>query len=178
MRFRLMMAVAALAAAAALPAGAAPRHDASRHEPEASGGPSALGKFADWTAARYQRAGQTVCYAFTRAKSSQPAEPGAASLLTVTERPASRDEVAISAGAPYPKDASITLQVGQTELDFYTAGKDAFARDGKAAVAALRRGGQAIARGPGVHAARVIDTFSLQGFAPAYEVITKTCPAH
>ncbi len=62
-------------------------------------------------------------------------------------------------------------------LDFYTASSDAFARNGKAAVAALRRGGQAIARGPGASAARQTDVFSLQGFVPALEAILKACPA-
>lgn len=170
------MTAAALAAGAALSAVAAPRPVASRQS-EASADPSELGKFADWTAARYERAGQTVCYAFTRAKSSQPAQSGAAALLTVTERPTSRDEVAISAGSAYPKGATITVQVGQTGLEFYTSGSNAFARDGRAAVAALRHGRQVVARGPGAHAARVIDTFSLQGFSPAYETITKTCAA-
>ena len=177
MRFRLLIAGAAVAAVASLPASAAPRHAALRAQPAAAAGPSEIGKFGDWTVARYRRGGQTVCYAFTRAKSAQPADPGRAPLLTVTERAASRDEVAITTPSAYPKGASVTLQVGRTGLDFYTAGSDAFARDGKATVAALRRGGQAIARGPGAHDTSLTDTFSLQGFDPAYASLIKSCPA-
>ncbi len=71
----------------------------------------------------------------------------------------------------------MTVQVGQTGLDFYTAGNDAFARDGQAAVAAMRRGDQAIARGPGAHGASATDIFSLTGFTAAYDAVSKACPS-
>ena len=163
---------AALAVGAAAPAIGAKRHVAPRHEAPAPTGPSELGKFGDWTAARYLHEGQTICYAFTRAKSVHPPQEGAAPLLTVTERAASRDEVAITAHDPYPKGTTVTVQVGQAGLDFYTSGSDAFARDGSAAVAALRPGSQAIAR-----SMSTVDIFSLAGFTPAYEAIVKACPA-
>ncbi|HJS87783.1 MAG TPA: hypothetical protein VJ779_20210 [Acetobacteraceae bacterium] len=172
----MLLIAAALAGGGIHLALAAPHHASSPHATHAAAGPTELGRFADWTAARYQHDGQTVCYAFTRARSAQPAS-GTAPLLTVTERPASRDEVAITNNAPYPKGASVIMQVGQTGLDFYTASSDAFARDGKATVAALRHGSQAIARGPGTATARQTDVFSLQGFAPALEAILKACPA-
>ena len=38
--------------------------------------PKSIGKFDDWTAATHKEAGQTVCYAFTRAQSSAPSLPG------------------------------------------------------------------------------------------------------
>jgi hypothetical protein len=176
-----MLIAAAVTAGGICPAGiepalAASTHRAASHAQSPGAAPTELGKFGDWTAARYQQAGQTVCYAFTRARSAHPAS-ATPPLLTVTERPSSRDEVAITAGTPYPKDATVTLQVGRTGLDFYTAASDAFARDGKASVAALRHGGEAIARGPGGSAARQTDVFSLQGFPPAYEAILKACPA-
>lgn len=174
MRLPLLIVAAALAAGASLPAGAAPHKAAAKQ----AAGPTALGKFDDWTAARYESAGHTVCYAFTRIQSAQPAEPGRAPLLTVTERAASRDEVALTTAAAYPKGTNVTIQVGQTGLDFYTSGSDAFARDGKAAVEAFKHGDQAIARSPGGRSAHGTDTFSLKGFTAAYEAITKACPAH
>jgi hypothetical protein len=173
MRPYTLLVVAALAAGRICPALAVSHHPASQR---AGAGPTELGRFADWTAARYQQNGHTVCYAFTRARfPAPPAASGTAPLLTVTERPASRDEVAITANAPYPKGTTVVVQVGQTGLDFYTVSSDAFARDGKAAVAALRHGSQAVARGPA--APRQTDVFSLQGFASALEAILKACPA-
>jgi hypothetical protein len=143
-----------------------------------SAGPKALGQFDDWVAATYQEAGHTVCYAFAPAKNSVPVIPKRGDVvLTVTERPASRDWVAISAGFIYPKGAAVTLQVDTTGLDFYSANTSAFARDGKATVAALQKGGQALVRSPGPREGQlVVDTFSLRGFSAAYAAINKACP--
>jgi hypothetical protein len=142
-------------------------------------GPKELGKFDDWIAATHEESGQTVCYAFTRAKTSAPSLPGRGEVvLTVTERSSGRDAVAISAGYEFPKNAAVTVQVETAGLDFYTAQRNAFARDGKATVAAFAKGAQALARSPGPREGQVIaDTFSLKGFSAAYAAIIKACPA-
>jgi hypothetical protein len=138
--------------------------------------PKSIGKFDDWTAATHKEAGQTVCYAFTRAQSSAPSLPGRGSVvLTVTERSSGRDAVAIEAGLAYAPNATVTVQVDQTGLEFYTSGQNAFARDGKAAVTAFGKGTRAIARSPTPK--EVTGTFSLKGFAQAYAAIVKACPA-
>ncbi|WP_254073360.1 invasion associated locus B family protein [Acidisphaera sp. S103] len=160
----------------ALPAVAAPKKTVPAAHPAATAGPKPIGKFEDWTAATHTEAGQTVCYAFTRVQSSAPVLPGrGAVVLTVTERSSGRDAVAIEAGFAYAPNATVTVQVDQTGLEFYTAARDAFARDGKAAVAAFQRGSRAIARSPG--SKEVTDTFSLKGFGAAYAAIAKACPA-
>jgi hypothetical protein len=147
-------------------------------KPAAAAGPKMLGQFDDWIAATHEEAGQPTCYAFVRAKNSVPALPGRGEVvLTVTQRPTGRDWVAITAGFPYAKDAAVTVQVDTAGLDFYTAQSDAFARYGKAVVAAFQKGEQALARSPGPRNAQVVDTFSLRGFSAAYAAINKACPA-
>ena len=143
-----------------------------------SGAAKKLGDYDDWIAATHQESGQTVCYAFVRAKNSVPALPGRGEVvLTVTERPGMRDTVAISAGFPYRRDAAVTMQVDTTGLDFYTAQSSAFAKDGKAVVAAFRRGVEALARSPSPREGQtIVDTFSLRGFKAAYAEINKACP--
>jgi hypothetical protein len=166
-----------LACMVALPGLAqAQRKPAARPPPT---GPSKLGDFEDWIAATHEEGGQATCYAFVRAANSVPAIAGRGEVvLTVTERPTGRDAVAITAGFTYPKGAVVTMQVANTGLDFYTAQGDAFARDGRAAVAAFQRGTQALARSPGPNGGQtVVDTFSLRGFSAAYAAITKACPA-
>jgi hypothetical protein len=166
----LLLALPAAAAETKKPAVAA--HPAAA----AAAGPKMIGKFDDWTAATHQESGAPVCYAFTRVQSSAPPLPGrGAVVLTVTERAAGRDAVAIEAGFAYPANATVTLQVDQTGLEFYTAGRNAFARDGKAAVTAFGKGSRAIARSPAPK--EVTDTFSLRGFGQAYAAIVKACPA-
>jgi hypothetical protein len=161
----------------ALPATAETKKTAPPVHPAAAApaGPKPIGKFDDWTAAIHSESGQTVCYAFTRVQSSAPALPARGSVvLTVTERASGRDAVAIEAGFAYAANATVTLQVDQAGLDFYTAGRNAFARDGKAAVTAFGKGSRAIARSPAPK--EVTDTFSLKGFAQAYAAIVKACP--
>jgi invasion protein IalB len=150
-----------------------PTHPAAAATPV----PKEIAKIEDWTAATYQAGGQTVCYALTRAQSSAPSLPGRGEVvLTVTQRPTARDTVAIEAGFDYAKDASVTVQVDQAALDFFTRQRDAYARDGKTAVTAFQKGERAIARSPGPKGQQVTDTFSLKGFSAAYAAIVKACP--
>lgn len=138
-------------------------------------GPKSIGAFEDWQAATHQEAGALVCYAFTRATASDPAPPGRGeSLLTVTHRPGGRDTVALTAPAAYPTGSAVQVQVDQTQLAFYTNARSAFAREGKAAVAAFEKGRSAVARPTGGRGAP--DTFSLRGFTAAYAAINKACP--
>ena len=146
MHFRyhcLLLAACLLALPAAAetkkPVAASRAQAAATHAPAASSGaPKQIGKFDDWVAATHQESGQTVCYAFARVQSSTPVLPGRGpAVLTVTERPSGRDAVAMEAGFSYAPNAAVTVQVDQTGLDFYTAQRNAFARDGKAAVTAF-----------------------------------------
>ncbi len=148
------------------------------HPPAAaSNAPKEIAKFDDWTAATHEEGGQTVCYALTRVQSSTPSLPGRGDVvLTVTERTTVRDTVAIEAGFDYPKDAAVTVQVNQIGSDFFTRDRDAYARDGKAAVAAFQKGERAITRSPGPKGQQITDTFSLKGFSAAYAAIVKACP--
>jgi hypothetical protein len=143
-----------------------------------SDGPKAIGRFDDWVAATHQEAGQPVCYAFTPAKTSTPdVKSRGRVVLTVTQRPTLRDAVAIEAGFTYANDAAVTVKADQTPLQFYTAQRNAFARDGHAATAAFGHAAHAVATSPGPRDTKVVDTFSLKGFAAAYAAIGKKCPS-
>ncbi|UPY37525.1 invasion associated locus B family protein [Sediminicoccus sp. KRV36] len=141
--------------------------------------PSRLGEYQAWTAAAHTENGQKICYAFTRARSMDglPGRDANNVMLLVTHRPGSRDQVAVRAGYSFARGAETKLFVGQGELPFFTAGDNAFARDGRAVVAALRGGREALHRGPGPNGrGQATDTFALAGFAQAYEAISRECP--
>lgn len=167
---------------AALPAAAQPRPAAkpsapAHPAPARPAGPKKIGTFDDWTAATNMEAGQTVCYAFTRAQSSQPSMPGRSDVvLTVTERTTPRDAVAISAGFAYPPNATVAVTADTATFDFYTAQRSAFARDGHAVVVAFQKAGKMVAKSPTPKNTPVSDTFSLRGFSAAYAAIVKACP--
>jgi Invasion associated locus B (IalB) protein len=179
MRTHPLLPAAVLACLAAPALAQAPKPAAHPAHPSAgANAPKKLGSYDDWTAATHEEAGAKVCYAFTYASRSVPTLPGRGEVvLTVTERPTGRDDVALSAGFPYAPGATVTVQVDQRGLDFYTAQRNAFARDGKAAIDAFSRGFEALARSPGPHDTHVVDTFSLHGFTAAYMAINKVCPA-
>jgi hypothetical protein len=137
--------------------------------------PESLGNFGDWIAATYQDGGQKICYAFVRASRSEPNRPGV--IMTVTHRARGRDTVAMKAGHSFSRGAEVEVQVGSTELPFYTGNDSAFARDNRAAIAAFRAGREAVAKGPGPGGrGTATDTFSLSGFTAAYEAISRACP--
>ena len=137
-----------------------------------------IGTFDDWQAATNVEAGQTVCYALTRGKTASRKLPGRGEVwLTVTQRGAARDEVALNAGFAYATNAAVTVQIDKLTLDFYTAQRYAFARDRQAVIAALQKAASATAKSPVPKAADVIDGFSLKGFKQAYDAINKACPA-
>ena len=180
MRFSWLPVLAALAASPPLawaqpkPAHPAP-HAPARPNPNA---PKSIGKFDDWQAATHLEAGQPACYAFTRASASAPALPGRGDVvLTVTQRQGSRDAVAITAGFAYTGTPELVMTVDQTGLPFYTANRSAFAKDGRAVVAAFKEGRLAVAKSPGPRNVPVTDTFSLRGFNQAHAAISKACPA-
>jgi hypothetical protein len=68
--------------------------------------------------------------------------------------------------------------VATGDFPMQTSGDTAFARDGRAVVAALRAGREALHRGPGPNGrGQATDTFALAGFTQAYEAINRECPA-
>ena len=132
-----------------------------------------VSSFQNWTAATYQEPTGTVCYAFAR--SAAGSHPDA--LLTVVHRPQGRDQVALRIGRSLPRNAEVTVTVGTTNLSFYTAEGTAFARNGRAVVAAFRKGRSAVVKSPSGNNRRTTsDTFSLAGFGPAYAAINRECP--
>lgn len=168
----LLAAMPALAAAA--PAAPAPVPDKVV--------PKLVAKFADWRTATHTEAGQIVCYAYTAATASVPPANGRGQIsLTVTQRPGGpRDAVAVTPGFVYPPNSAVTASVDGAALEFYTAQRSAFARDGQAAVRAFLKGRQVQVLSPnpktGGKTAQVADSFSLKGFSAAYAAINKACP--
>lgn len=173
MRSSLAVLLAALVLGGALPAVAQQQRSAQG----GASGPRQLGVHADWIAATYQDGTQKVCYAFTRPTRSEPGGRQNVT-LSVMHRPGTRDQVTLSPGYAYPRNAEVGVTVGQTELPFYTSGANAFARDSDRVIAAFRAGLRAVAQGAAAGGrGNVTDTFSLSGFTAAYEAISRECPA-
>ncbi|RAI61096.1 hypothetical protein DOO78_00240 [Roseicella frigidaeris] len=135
--------------------------------------PQKIGEFQAWTAASFAEGGHKTCYAFTKPEGERKG-----ALLTVTHRHNARDTVTVSAGPGFPRNGEASLNVGGTDLPFYTAGAVAAAREGAAAVRAFRGGKEAVLKAPAASGkGTVSETFPLAGFSAAYDAISKECPA-
>lgn len=142
--------------------------------------PTRIGEFQRWIAAHTTEQGQKVCYAFTRAARSEGGPQNRATVtLTVTHRPTGRDQVAVSVGYPYPRQAEAVLTIGTQEFRSYgVVQSSAFFQSGAQLIAGFRNGREAVVRSPGPPGrGAVTDTFALAGFAAAYDAISRECPA-
>lgn len=164
MRALILLALLLTTPALAQPRGVAPRQ---------------LGVFQNWTAATFTDGGQKVCYAFARAARVEGAgQRGPQNVqLLVTHRPGARDAVAMRSGYNFGRGAEIRLVIGQADLPGYTNQDSGFIRDGRAAVAAMRGGREALGRAPGPNNRGVVQNFfPLAGFSAAYDAISRECP--
>lgn len=165
-------------AAPALPAGT-PAAPPAAAQPRVWS-PVLIGHFGDWSAATHQEAGQTICYAYSFAKTSKPALVGRGRVvLTVTRRPnarpAARDAVAITLGYAVLPHAGASVRAGGKKLGFYLEGRSAFAPHGAEAVAAFSAGREAVGQFPGPRGLTLTDSFSLTGFSAAYKAMAERC---
>jgi hypothetical protein len=142
--------------------------------------PTRIGEFRNGIAAHTLEQGQKVCYAFTRATRSEGGPQNRSTVtLTVTHRPTGRDQVAVSVGYPYPRQAEAVLTIGTQEFRSYAVVQSsAFFQSGAQLIAGFRNGREAVVRSPGPPGrAAATDTFPLAGFAAAYDAISRECPA-
>lgn len=178
---RLAVLLPALLAAALAPAAAQQaRPQAPAQDPAQRQQPTRIGEFQNWIAAHTQEQGQKVCYAFTRAARSEGGPQNRTTVtLTVTHRPTGRDQVAVSVGYPYPRQAEAVLTIGTQEFRSYgVVQSSAFFQSGAQLIAGFRNGREAVVRSPGPPGrGAVTDTFPLAGFAAAYAAISRECPA-
>lgn len=174
-RHALLAAVVPAILAAGLPPAALAQPAQQAQRPQ----PTRIGQFQTWIAAHTQEQGQKVCYAFTRAARSEGGPQNRSTVtLTVTHRPSGRDQVAVSVGYPYPRQAEVAMSIGPTEFRSYAVVQSsAFFQSGAQLIAAFRNGREAVVRSPGPPGrGAVTDTFPLAGFSAAYEAISRECP--
>lgn len=149
---------------------------AARAATPAADAPKPLGVFKAWTAATYGNGADRTCYAFTTSKLPKGSKAKPA-MLTVAERATFRDEISLSQGITYTKDAKVSLAVGGQTLKFFTKDDMAYALKGPATITAFLDGNSVTATAAAANAKPVSDNFSLDGFSDAYKAIVKACPA-
>lgn len=135
------------------------------------------GKYGDWTAASYGSGPTKICYAFVLPKSSNPvlAKRGL-TMLTVTQRPGSTDQVSFTPGFTYPATAAADMQIGRIHFPLYVANNVALTDNVTQAMIMFDRETYALVTSTGPNGKRYEDLFSLSGFSASYKAIAQACP--
>lgn len=88
------------------------------------------------------------------------------------------DEVSVRVGYTYKKGSEVSVRIDATPFKFFTNDEQAWAKsaeDDKAAIAAMRRGKQALVQATSTRDTKSSDTYSLSGFSDAYSALTTAC---
>lgn len=145
-------------------------------------GPTPIGPnkgiYGDWIAASYGTGSTKICYAFTKPVRTRPAiSSRGMPMLTVTERHGSRDEISLTPGYTYPKNATVSLTAGKTKIPFYVQDNVAFTDSVSQALDAFARESDAVVTASGPKGIKTVtDNYSLKGYSAAYKAIVKACP--
>jgi hypothetical protein len=148
----------------------------------AASAPTPINKFIDWTAATYDDAGKTLCYATSEPKKqagkfTSRGKP----YIAITHAPQAnvRDQVSYVAGYEFKPDSEVKVTIGKQSFSLNLLQKDrAWAKDAdtdKALVAAMRKGNTLVIKGVSARGNEITDTYSLNGFTKAYQAIGAAC---
>lgn len=143
--------------------------------------PSILGSFGVWTVYKFKEGKADVCYMSAFQTQASPKAGRDDIFLTVTHRPKDKSYNVVSYAGNYDfkKKTEPTLRIDKNKaitlmpVSDMAWGKDT--SDDRKMVDLMARGGEAYVSGISVRGTKITDTFSLKGFAKAYDAITKAC---
>jgi invasion protein IalB len=140
-----------------------------------------IGEFKDWSAASFDEAGGKGCFMVSAPKKSEGKYSKRDPVyIHVTHRPAAgtRDVVSITAGYTYKPGTTVKVTIGDQVFDLFTKEEAAWADDELDAklVTAMKKSSRVVVEGTSSRGTSTKDTYSLDGFAAAYDAISKTCP--
>jgi hypothetical protein len=140
-----------------------------------------LGTFDQWAAYSHGAPSALVCYVYGEPQKQEGnyARRGD-TYVQVAHRPKDKvtNEVSVTAGYDYRKDAEVELDIDGTKFALFTADGAAWARDTKtegAIVKAMMSGRQMVVKGTSARGTLTTDTYSLKGFTAAVHAIDAAC---
>lgn len=143
--------------------------------------PSILGTFGVWTAYVFKESGAKVCYMSTTPSQTSPRAGRGDIYLTVTHRPKDKSYNVVSYAGDYDfkKKTQTMFRVDKNKaLGLMPVADMAWGKDSAAdrqMIDLMARGGAAYVSGVSTKGTKITDTFSLKGFAKAYDALTKAC---
>lgn len=148
--------------------------------PMAAAGPTAIGKYKNWTVYSDTVAGEAICYAATRATDKAPksADHGDVWFYVSNWKSGSaRNQPSLKVGFELREDLPGKARIGASSWTLFAAGQEAFAQDGDDArfVRQLKRGRELRIETTSHRNTRVTYHFSLSGSSSAIDRAASAC---
>src|SRR5581483_9711636 len=145
--------------------------------------PTLLGKYGEWGAYTAAPGGAKTCFAIAAPSSSQtnpPNRPRDPAHLFISTRPSEKvkDEVSVIIGYTLKPNSDVTVAIGPANFALYAQNDGAWiknAADEARLVDTLRKGSDAVVKGPSAKGTQTPDTFSLKGLAQALDRVGQEC---
>lgn len=140
-----------------------------------------LGLYGDWGAQTFTEGKNTGCSMWSQpTKGEGKYKQRGPVYAYVTHRPWDKrvNEVSFASGYAFKKDSTVQVRIGGEKFTLFTDGETAWSRsakDDKQLVDAMRRGNSMAVSGVSSKGTQTADSYSLTGFAKAYEAIGKAC---
>ena len=83
--------------------------------------------------------------------------------------------IQLTAGFNYKSSDSVNVKIDQGVYDFYTDSDTAWSKDDKKVIYAMKKGLVLVATGISSKGTKVVDTYSLNGFTSAINLLTEDC---
>jgi hypothetical protein len=165
--------------AAAKPAATAPAATGAASDTQ----PTLLGQYADWGAYTASPAGNKICFALAKPKSSKTEPVGRSrdpSYMFVSSRPAEsvKNEVSVVVGYPFKTSSDATAEIGNAKFAMYTQNDGAWIKninEEARMIDTMRKGGDLTVKGTSGRGTQSTDQYSLKGLAQALDKIQQEC---
>jgi invasion protein IalB len=149
--------------------------------PAAAQTPKFVSTHRDWTLYEVDGDKGRVCYVAsepTKQEGDYKKRGNPAVLVARLPGEPASEQVSVQPGYNYKKGSEVELAIGKQKFTLFTQGEHAWARtdtDDKALIGAMRKGDAMVIKGTSSKDTDSTDTYSLAGFAPAYDAMREAC---
>jgi len=149
--------------------------------PAAAQTPKFVSTHRDWTLYEVDGDKGRVCYVAsepTKQEGDYKKRGNPAVLVARLPGEPPTEQVSVQPGYNFKKGSEVELAVGKQKFTLFTQGEHAWARtdaDDKSLIGAMRKGDSMVIKGTSSKDTNSTDTYSLAGFAPAYDAMREAC---
>jgi invasion protein IalB len=159
-------------------------YSAAAQQAAAPGVPAAAlqRRFLDWSAYRHEAGPQTICFAYSQPKDTEPKNVQRGPIffyVSAWPRDGVKAEISIRVGYPIKKGAPAMLVIGNETFALFGKDDKAFVdnpSDELRLIEAMKKGGRLQVKAQSERGTATTDTYSLNGLAAALQHVAQSCP--